>query len=130
MAAAPVTRGQSSSAVRPFPELQDVPGAGVSQTFITNQLHQLAADHRLYKRSVIYAAAAPSTVVCADFQHDPTKHVHANGGRCYTGIFNIYDIKSGEHHPSFGPRGYGMWFYSFGWVVALNKCVVPHTAAR
>jgi hypothetical protein len=97
IAAAPVTDGQAASTVKPFPEPQEVPGAGVSQTFITNQLHLLAADHKQYKRSVIDAAAAQSKVVCADFQHDPTKHVHANGGRCYTGIFNMFDIKTGEH---------------------------------
>jgi hypothetical protein len=34
IAAAPVTDGQAASTVKPFPEPQEVPGAGVSQTFI------------------------------------------------------------------------------------------------
>lgn len=88
----------AGSRVKPFPAVEHVPGAGVSQTFLTSQLHQLAGTNRVFKRSVIDAAAASARIVCVDFQHEPTKYVHANGGRSFTAIFNLIDITTGGKH--------------------------------
>jgi hypothetical protein len=88
----------AGSKVKPFPAVEHVPGAGVSQTFLTSQLHELAATNRVFKRSVMDAAAASARIVCVDFQHEPTKYVHANGGRSFTAIFNLIDITTGGQH--------------------------------
>lgn len=85
------------SKLKPFPLPGALPGAAVSNTWLTRQLLEAGQIHKRFRRSVMEQAALPADILAADFQHGPTKNVHVTGGRAASAIFNLMDVKTGEN---------------------------------